>query len=264
MGPRRFYHRKVVTDERTRPLPVKDLVVLIPLFATALAISWEVGRFQPSGGFLFFSLSEHILAAMEALPHAMASSAYFVVLIIIFTNFQNRPAGAQSRADRLVKWAVVISAGAAGAMLYMVFPEAAAPAAVLSNAFKSGLVYHHAFFNFGMALTVAIVVANAFWFRRPWASPVMLSLLGAASIILAMMAGINQSLALIHYAKSGKSVPYNAIATIVSKNDSSKGYVLMMGERGLLTYFPDSDRFSFQKANEIQKIEWQAGWPYLH
>jgi len=194
---------------------------------------------------------------MEALPHALISSAFFAALIILLTNFQDRPAGAQSRADRLVKWAVVVSAVAAGAVLYKVFPEAAAPGVMLRNAFKSGLIYHHAFFNFGMALTAAIVVANAFWFRRPWASPVMLSLLGAASINLAMMAGINQSLALIHYANS-KSVPYiMTIATIVSKNDSSKGYVLMMGERGLLTYFPDSDRFSFQKADEVQKIEWQ-------
>ena len=47
------------------------------------------------------------------------------------------------------------------------------------------------------------------------------------------------------------------MVAITSKNSTDKGYVLMTGERGILIYFPESDRFSFQKADEIQKIEWQ-------
>ena len=74
---------KAVTDERAGALPVKDLVVLIPLFATSLAISWEVGRFGPYGGFLFFSLSEHLLAAMAALPVALFLSTLFFAPIIM-------------------------------------------------------------------------------------------------------------------------------------------------------------------------------------
>jgi hypothetical protein len=80
---RRFL-RKVAKDEPGEVLPVKDLVVLIPLFASSIAISWEVGRFMPLGGFLYFSLSEHLLAAMYALPGALILSAFFAVLVIPF------------------------------------------------------------------------------------------------------------------------------------------------------------------------------------
>lgn len=83
MKQRRFL-RRVAKDEPGEVLPVKDLVVLIPLFASSIAISWEVGRFMPLGGFLFFSLSEHLLDAMYAMPAALILSAFFAVLVIPF------------------------------------------------------------------------------------------------------------------------------------------------------------------------------------
>ena len=234
-----------MTDERAGAVPVKDLAVLIPLFATSLAISWEVGRFQPLGGFLFFSLSEHLLNAMRALPVALGACAYFAILLVFpvaaSTQRSMRRVAAQSTARLIATFAVVIAVGGAGGWYTLKY-------------FKFEPSYREAFLFGAAALMSAVILGNRAN-QRPLGNPVVLSFLGGALIILAMMLGIFQSDGLLNNIKRGSSV--ERIATISSKNDASKGYVLMAGERGLLIYFPDGDRISFQKADEVQKIEWQ-------
>src|SRR4051794_17340419 len=53
---------------------LKDALVVIPLLASSLAITWEVGYFSRLGGgsFALFSLTEHIAFAVQALPLAIA------------------------------------------------------------------------------------------------------------------------------------------------------------------------------------------------
>jgi hypothetical protein len=63
---------------------VKDLLVLIPLFGSVLAMTWEVGSFIPTGGFTYFSLSEHLLAAVNALPYALATAVVLLVGPLFF------------------------------------------------------------------------------------------------------------------------------------------------------------------------------------
>jgi hypothetical protein len=63
----------------------KDLIVALPLFVSALALTFDVGYFQALDiDYLSsFSLTEHIVLSMQALPLAstlaMASVAYFVM-----------------------------------------------------------------------------------------------------------------------------------------------------------------------------------------
>jgi hypothetical protein len=63
---------------------LKDTVVVVPLLASTLAISWEIGRFIPTRGFQLFSLSEHLPAATAALPFAVLSivTAWFIAAIL--------------------------------------------------------------------------------------------------------------------------------------------------------------------------------------
>ena len=82
----------------------------------------------------------------------------------------------------------------------------------------------------------------------------MLSLLVAGSIIVATMFGISYSLVSLDNFKDGSAGPG---PTIVLKDGSYRRYVLMAGERGVLIYFPKDNRISFQKADEIRRIEWQ-------
>lgn len=118
----------------------------------------------------------------------------------------------------------------------------------------SGLNSNDAFFLFCMALMVAIAAINSYWLRQPWGSPTVLSLFAAASIIVALMFGRFYSLIVL---ENLKHAPPDQMTAITSKSSTDKGYVLMTGERGILIYFPEGDRLSFQKIDEIQKIEWQ-------
>jgi hypothetical protein len=62
---------------------LKDAAILLPIVASSLAVSWEVGRFIPFGGFFLFNLSEHLLAAMAYLPTAITFSVAGALLIRI-------------------------------------------------------------------------------------------------------------------------------------------------------------------------------------
>lgn len=59
----------------------KETLVLVPLLATALAICYDVGYFAQVniGYFTFFSLSEHIVFALEVLPFALTAALGFVM-----------------------------------------------------------------------------------------------------------------------------------------------------------------------------------------
>jgi hypothetical protein len=230
------------TEQKPASLSVKDLAVLIPLFATSLAISWEVGTFIPFGGFVYFSLSEHLLNAMYALPIALVFSVVLgigVVPVLLYKETKARhERPRQSWAKTFAKGLVaVVFIGLAGWAISTW--EYSADQLVLLGA---------------LLLVIVVTRANEFWFRRSWSSPAMLSALAATSIVVAILMGVANSLVLVGLIRSGRVSP----ATIVSKNDTTEGFVLMTGERGLLIYFPDGNRVRFQKADELQKIEWQT------
>lgn len=62
----------------------KDLIVAIPLLVTAIAATFDVGYFSgiDINYFTLFSLSEHLVFALEALPMALVVSALFVIGIL--------------------------------------------------------------------------------------------------------------------------------------------------------------------------------------
>lgn len=52
----------------------KDVLLLVPTLASTIAVFWEIARFMPFGGFQYFTLSDHLLAALQGLPTALAIS----------------------------------------------------------------------------------------------------------------------------------------------------------------------------------------------
>jgi hypothetical protein len=61
----------------------KELLLFVPLLGSGLAITFDVGYFAGIGlqFFTFFSLTEHIGFAVQALPFALISAALFAVFI---------------------------------------------------------------------------------------------------------------------------------------------------------------------------------------
>lgn len=70
-------------------------LVLYPIIVSAIAVSFDVGTFISVGlsWFSFFSLAEHLLFAVEALPIALASS--FIALFILPVMMKQAPAPRQ-------------------------------------------------------------------------------------------------------------------------------------------------------------------------
>jgi peptidoglycan/LPS O-acetylase OafA/YrhL len=109
------------------------------------------------------------------------SRMWLAVIIILMTRIQGwTPSRARSRAERLTRIAISVAAIIVGGIL-------------IYDA-KPRLAYRDTYFLVGLVPMAAIVVADIFWFRRPWVSPMMLSLLCAASIFMATTVGIHTSL----------------------------------------------------------------------
>jgi len=64
-----------MSDDATsnRAFGAKDAAIFFPIVGSAIAMCWELGSFLPIGGHSFeqFSLTEHILFALPALPPAL-------------------------------------------------------------------------------------------------------------------------------------------------------------------------------------------------
>jgi hypothetical protein len=67
--------------------PYRELLVLIPLVGTALAVAFDVGYFTgvDINFFTFFSLSEHIVFALEVLPAALAGAVFISFCLFYLT-----------------------------------------------------------------------------------------------------------------------------------------------------------------------------------
>jgi hypothetical protein len=213
---------------------VKDLLVLIPLFGSVLAMTWEVGSFIPTGGFTYFSLSEHLLAAVNALPYALATAVVLLVGPLFF--FPSREKAALPLFDQPDnpedRRGVLI-----GAAIFVIFGGAVIFAALIFRVspFIGGGIF--------------IIAAAAFLIGRP--KPLVgYAIVFVCSLIITMGFAVDY---MRDYLNSPRS---DILSTIHTKNGVYRGKFIMSGERGLLFYQPDQNGFVFERQDEIQRIEW--------
>jgi len=66
--------------------PLKDFIIFVPLLATALAVTYDVGYFTgfDINYFTFFSLNEHIVFALQVLPYAMLLCVLYLPQVFWF------------------------------------------------------------------------------------------------------------------------------------------------------------------------------------
>jgi hypothetical protein len=219
--------------EASGQFPIKDFLVLIPLFGGVLAMTWEVGSFIPVRGFTYFSLSEHLLAAVNALPNALAAAVVLLVGPLLFFPYMEK--GAQNLFDPdnpVARRAVLI-----GAAIFAILGVAVIIAALIFRVSP--------FIGAG----VFIVAASAFLIGRPQRL-VFYALLFICSLIVTMGFAVDNMRDYLNSPRSG------LLSTIHTKNGVYRGKVIMSGERGLLFYQPDQSGFVFQRQDEIQRIEW--------
>jgi hypothetical protein len=211
---------------------VKDALVLIPLFGGVLAMTWEVGQFYPTGGFLLFSLSEHLLAAIGSLPFALIAAVAVIVAIPFFPPskglvhlFFGSTPKAVARRDLLISAAITFLSGIV--------------------AIVTGVILRKAGF-FGLG--IFFVGFAAFFISRP--SPIIVyAFFFVCSLIITMGLSIDQMRLYLNENP-------NLVSTIYAKTAVYRGKVIMSGEHGLFFFRPDQHDFVFQRQDEIQRIEW--------
>jgi hypothetical protein len=210
---------------------VKDVVVLIPLLGSLLAMTWEAGQFYPIGGFRLFSLSEHLLSAIAALPIALIAA---VVVIVALTFFPSSPELIQhffghaskpvTRRDLLIGGAIIALFGIADIV--------------------AGVILRKASVIGGGILVVGLA---ALFISRP--NPVIVyAFCFVCSLLVTLGLAIDEMRGFLNTDPK--------VSTIYTKTATYRGKVIMSGERGLLFYRPDQNDFVFQRQDEIQRIEW--------
>jgi hypothetical protein len=127
-----------------KPWEPRDVVVVLPVVASTMAISWQVGRMLPFGGFRFFSLTEHLIAATAALPVALITTLW---LGVIFGALQKAGYGIKPPRRPVMLFSILLLVTiSVTAMLIYLF------GVVLGSAIIFDVV-------------ILLFVANLFWFK---------------------------------------------------------------------------------------------------
>jgi hypothetical protein len=212
----------------------KDVLVILPFLGSALALSWEVGSFIPIGGgsFGLFSLSEHLLFAVQALPIALAFAG---LLAVILTGLARSPKRYRLTRGANVRWAlraIVAFFFALGLIIFVV--GLAIERSTMLATLGIGVIG----FSVAFAIYPPVVVL---W---PIQFGIFLSVLALA---FAVAVGVDST-------RGQLNIPSPVELTLDGK--AKEVVVVRSGERGLLLCDPLTQKFSFAKWEAVKGFDW--------
>jgi hypothetical protein len=224
-----------MTDlENSGPLfPLKDALVALPLVASTLAICWEIGRFSVFGGFLLFTLSEHLLSAMRALPYALVAALYLFASKFTFGRLTARAlkkARSYPNGSAITLSISITTIVAMGGISY------------LASSITMFVVAA------GSGVALAVVAMSDVGDEGPDARLTYAAAL-AAGFVLAVACGIDM-------ARLQLNLPTRWITIVTTKGGPVVGQNVMTGERGMLLYRQEDLSFIFLRNDEIIKLEY--------
>ena len=205
----------------------KDFFLLIPLLGSALAVTYDVGFFVGVNLHLFslFSLSEHIVFALEALPPALLI-AFLVGLANYFRGPIKQQAGAHSRISMAL--AIILTS----AVLVIV---------LLSKVY----------------VVTALIVVGAIFITLSFeleSVPGRAVTLYAAATTIAFVFGYNDGVQYL-YPSGSIGRASRAITTIETKSDGKiDATVMRSGERGVLFFDVKNKQVTLLRWDEIKQI----------
>ena len=243
-----------VTDER--PFSAKDLIVALPLCASTIAITWEVGSFAPISVKVFglFSITEHIGFALQAFPLAILAACYATVMLLFVKssstyfwprtseNVQKRTHAALPPLTRMPTRQKVFSRIAVTIVGTLTFMSLSYFTGVfLFLATGLGILLFGVPFAFGL---------QAFSNEK------------YATWLMAMCFGLFVTLSLGADVTNWGFASARAGKNIV-KLDTTAGvldaFIVRVGERGVLIYQPQDTKISFVRWDQVKRLE----LPYL-
>lgn len=208
----------------------KELAVYLPLTATSIAVAWQVGRLRPSGAFTLFTLSDHLVAAMDALPVALAMVAFFSLSFAMLTSV-SKFLGDVARPRLAAALYVLTVLGAVIVLRWSGGPLQTSDYVVLGG--------------------IALFFANTLMSGFSLTSPAGLTFLFGLAIVSSLTLSADMTERTIARVDAGQI----ATSTIQTKKSGAfNGYILMTGERGVLAYMPETHRFRFTPTDDLQGI----------
>jgi hypothetical protein len=239
----------------TRPRPsdvqieTKDILISLPLVGSAIAVSWEIGSFIPigSGPFGMFSLSEHLLFAIQALPVGLLIAVLIPVLIVGAENVgrrrRQRFLSLHSRSAKKLRLAIGVATTLffvlAGILAYMAVDARSVTLLVLAVCTATfGLV-------FGLYPPVLVL------------RPKLLFVTACAfALALSMAFGCDMMRGRLTYVDMVAAREADLLHMTNIEGAGMDVDLLRSGERGLLVYERASRKLLFVKWDSVKGLEW--------
>jgi hypothetical protein len=205
----------------------KELVVYVPVLATAIAVTYDVGYFWgvDINFFTLFSLSDHILFAVEILPAAFIMSSIFIVDVALRGIAYHPLPFVESYMTKMsnVTLMVIIL--------------------VLTALILSFFVFH---FLFVGVVAVIISVVWAEWYRHK-PTVIKMGVIGGALVLaVAFCLGVDVARGFLRRPSTAYSVQ--------TTEDVVRGIVLRSGDKGVLFFDPSKRELSLIKWDKIARI----------
>jgi hypothetical protein len=230
----------VTAGPQADKLELKDVLVLVPTLASIMAVRWQIARFLPFGGFQYFSLTDHLLAALQALPFAATIVGFFGLIYAGSVGY-TRNAAKLSDAHKIRGFVAFSGACLAGLLVGIVYDYVRGGFIPLSPLIGTGifllLIFNRLAFHYRPTRLATYVVG------------------ACAIIILTIAAAFDSSYGTIRHSWARRS-------TITLKSGPVEAIVLMTGDRGLLLYDPVNDRVTYRRLDDIERIDWKRSFPW--
>jgi hypothetical protein len=242
-------------------LGLKDIAILVPTLGTAMAVVWEIARLMPFGGFTYFSLTDHLLAAFQALPFAIALAAlvgsFYGLAVISFGKKAIEEWSELVENYHVPKLMVMVRMGL-DLIVVCCFIGVFVAAGV---AFWDVVLIIQTLKWPAWGITGTSVPLVVFFFAGPNERRSKLEFyitLISAVIVLTVAVALDVS----HYQVARSSARQS---TITLKSGPLQAVVLMTGDRGLLLYDPASDHVTYHRFDDVEKIDWArpSVWDWL-
>ncbi len=230
---------------------VKDMLLFIPIFGTAIAISFDVGFFTGIGVayFTLFSLSEHIVFALQALPIALSLAAVTPISIMIGKggwNFRKRyqvPESTEKAPSEEVEAQLSKVQRGMNSLKARFF--------AISFLFFVMIFVGYFVQQSPAIVMIALCLAVFFLLAGLWLismmKPVPLAVSGIiASLLISFATGLDSA-----FYQLRKTTPLH---TLVLDNSEMRGLMIVGGERGVLFFETDKREMSFQRWNSIKRV----------
>ena len=225
-----------VSDRAVERWSLKDALVAIPVLASALALTWEVGYFLRIGGgsFGLFSLAEHITFAIQALPYALGLTTFAVIMSFLKTKMSP---GLSSKQQSLTLFVIGGLAGAFMAANYAVAPDRVDVGEIILEILTA------------TPFTLIIVLP-----RHQLTSWIAICIGFSVAFLLAYGFGVQSARSQIISTRS-----LNIIKVSDKGKDAEteiKARIMRTGERGIVYFDPAAQSFGFIPWDSVKRMDW--------